>query len=343
MTIDTTPPDRHLLSRWTPWILALVIGGVGVGAFTVWRASGRDRQPAKLDSAFVYDVERYRIVPEEKIGYREVARYETGLRTATALAVGPDGRIAAAGDEKILVFSAEGNPVATIPAAGTVRALAVSPAGELFAASENRVGRCEFEAPITWLAKVPGSKARITSIAVDRRAIYVADAGARAVWRFGLDGKRLGRIGDRDPRRNIPGFNVPSPYFDLLVAPDGLLRIVDPGRHRITAFTARGDLEFAWGKPTFELKGFSGCCNPSHLAMLPDGRFVTSEKGIPRVKVHDADGEFVTAVVGSSGLDTETEPCDVASGPGGRIVLLDPGSRVIRVFEPKQEGSREDR
>ena len=104
-----------------------------------------------------------------------------------------------------------------------------------------------------------------------------------------------------------------------------------------------GDLEFAWGKPSFELEGFSGCCNPSHFAMLPDGRFVTSEKGIPRVKVHDADGSFVTAVVGCDGLDTETDPCDVATDLEGRIVVLDPGKAVVRIFESKGGSDREDR
>ena len=212
-------------------------------------------------------------------------------------------------------------------------ALATSPDGAMYVATENRVGRATLGATVTWLATVPGERARITSIAVDRSSIWVADAGARAVWRCDLEGKPLGRIGDKDPDRDIPGFNVPSPYFDLLMAPDGLLRVVDPGRHRIDAFTTKGDLELSWGKPTFDLEGFSGCCNPSHLAMLPDGRFVTSEKGIPRVKVHDVDGTFVTAVVGTDGLDTETEPCDVAVDSKGRILVLD--RATVRIFEPK--------
>jgi len=135
---------------------------------------------------------------------------------------------------------------------------------------------------------------------------------------------------------------VPSPYFDLLVAPDGLLRIVDPGRHKITAFTEGGDLELSWGKPTLEIEGFGGCCNPSHIAMLEDGRFVTSEKGIARVKVHDAEGRFVTAVVGPAGLDTETGPCDVAVDSKGRILVLDPGRGVLRIFAPKPRSARED-
>ena len=126
MTDDVARPDRHLLGRWTPWIVVLVLAGIGVGAATVWRQSGRSREPAKLDSAFVYDVERYRIIPADQIGYREVARYETDLLVATALTVGPEGRIVAAGDEKVLVFTPQGKLTATIPATDTVYALALA-------------------------------------------------------------------------------------------------------------------------------------------------------------------------------------------------------------------------
>jgi len=35
-----------------------------------------------------------------------------------------------------------------------------------------------------------------------------------------------------------------------------------------------------WGKRS-GIADFFGCCNPAHLALLPDGRFVTSGKGIP--------------------------------------------------------------
>jgi hypothetical protein len=331
----TDGPDRNLLGPWTPWIAGLVLLAVAGGAVVLWRATGRDREPADLDEAFVYDVDRYRTIPPERIGWTQTARLETGLAEPTAVAVGPDDRIAVAGDERVLVLSREGERLADLAVPATPYALA-SAAGDLFVATESRVARCAFREPLAWIIDVPGERARITSLAVDPGGLYVADAGSRGVWRFGLDGAPRGRIGDRDPGRDIPGFNVPSPYFDLLAAPDGLLRVVDPGRHRICAFTAEGDLEIFWGRPSFELEGFSGCCNPSHLAVLPDGRFVTSEKGLPRIKVYDVDGSFQSAVVGPDGLTTATEPCDVAVDSRGRIVALDPGGGAVRIFEEKE-------
>ncbi len=50
------------------------------------------------------------------------------------------------------------------------------------------------------------------------------------------------------------------------------------------------------------LGDFFGCCNPAHLAIMPDGRFITSEKGVPRVKVYSDTGEFQQAVAGPSEL-----------------------------------------
>lgn len=342
MTGEAGPPDRRLLGRWTPWIAGTVLLAAVVAAFALWRATGRDREPADLDDAFVYDVDRYRVVPPERIGYREVACFETGLVRAAAVAVAADGGIFAAGDDRVVVLSPEGDRRAEIPVEGKPCALAVSPGGGLHLATEDRVFRGPLSGPLAELLRLPGDRARITSIAVDRDSVWVADAGSRGVWRFGLDGVPRGRIGDRDPDRGLPGFNVPSPYFDLLVAPDGLLRIVDPGRHRIDAFTVDGHRELSWGEASFALEGFSGCCNPAHLALLPDGSFVTSEKGIPRVKVYDASGSFVTAVVGSDGLDTEVAPCDVAADSRGRIVLLDPGRGRVRVFAPRRQAGTGD-
>jgi sugar lactone lactonase YvrE len=335
MTDGSPPPDRHLLGRWAPWIvLVVIVATLGVLVF-VWRESGRDRGSAGLSEPFVYDVERYRHIPAGQIGYREIATVETGMAQVTALAAGPEGEIVVGGDRVVRVYGPDGAARETIPVEETPLALATTPEGGLLVAGRSTVAERERGGPFRRLITLTGERVRITSIALDRDSVYVADAGTPVVWRFTRRGELVGRIGEKDPDRNIPDFNVPSPYFDLLVAPDGLLRVVDPGRHRITAFTPEGDLELAWGLASLALPGFGGCCNPSHLAMLPDGRFVTSEKGIPRVKVHDAEGEFVTAVVGAEGLATETGPCDVAVDPKGRILVLDPGARAVRIYVPK--------
>ncbi len=41
-------------------------------------------------------------------------------------------------------------------------------------------------------------------------------------------------------------------------------------------------LAASWGRAGSSVADFFGCCNPSHIARFADGRFVTSERGIPR-------------------------------------------------------------
>ena len=66
----TAPPDRNLLSRWTP-LVVVVVALAAAGAFVaVWSQTGKDREPADLAGPFTYDVERFRHIPEEMIGYR---------------------------------------------------------------------------------------------------------------------------------------------------------------------------------------------------------------------------------------------------------------------------------
>ncbi len=140
---------------------------------------------------------------------------------------------------------------------------------------------------------------------------------------------------------------MPSPYFDVAVAPDGLLRVANPGTHRIEAFTFDGHLELSWGKRGMGIEAFCGCCNPSNIAILADGRVVTAEKGIPRVKVYSESGEFECVVVGpeilapnrSATVETRDElrlhPVDLAVDSRSRILVLDPAAGSVRIFEHK--------
>jgi hypothetical protein len=158
------------------------------------------------------------------------------------------------------------------------------------------------------------------------------------VWHYHTDAELVGEVVAQALGRETPGFVVPSPYFDLAIAPSGLLFVANPGRQRVESYFEDGTLVSVWGKASFDLDGFSGCCNPSHLAVLPDGRLVTSEKGLVRVKVHDAEGRFLGVVAEGAALGEDTAPREVAADSSGRVVILDPATRSVRVFEPKQEG-----
>ncbi len=142
----------------------------------------------------------------------------------------------------------------------------------------------------------------------------------------------------------MPGFIVPSPFLDVLIHRDGLLRVNNPGRHRVEAYTFDGDLEAAWGKPTAGIEGFCGCCNPIAIAALADGRLVTCEKGIPRVKIYSAAGDFESVVAGAESFPENAHACtdlndcihggiDAAVDSGGRIYILDIVTSDVRVMQ----------
>jgi hypothetical protein len=194
----------------------------------------------------------------------------------------------------------------------------------------------------------PGAKTWLSGIAVSENDVFAADSGGRVLLRYDRSGKLLGRIGERNKDRDIPGFVLPSPFLDVERHRDGLLRVNNPGRHRIEVYTVEGDFELAWGKPSAAIEGFCGCCNPINLAMLADGRYVTCEKGLPRVKVYSAQGEFESVVAGPESF---AENARVGAGEGsgatvkagldavadvqGRIFILDLVAADIRVMVRK--------
>ena len=84
------------------------------------------------------------------------------------------------------------------------------------------------------------------------------------------------------------------------------------------------------------MEGFCGCCNPSNFAMLSDGSFVTSEKGIERIKVYGPGGIFRNVVAGPDSFIEGTRGIDLAVDAQDRILALDPEKKQIRIFTLKK-------
>ena len=84
--------------------------------------------------------------------------------------------------------------------------------------------------------------------------------------------------------------------------------------------------------------GFCGCCNPTHLALLPGGGFVTSEKGITRVKVNNDHGDHQSIVAGADVFNEGTTGLALAVNSDGRILVLDPVRGQVRTFARRVRG-----
>lgn len=293
-----------------------------------------------------YDLDKLSAVDPALIKYREVGIIKPKLSSLRAVAVGPDDRIYLAADRGIQMFGKDAAFASELKLNGSPQCLTVTEDGTVYVGMRDRVAVYDSngQRKADW-AKL-GQRAVLTSIAVSENDVFVADAGNRAVLRYDTSGKLIRRIGERDKSRNIPGFVVPSPYFDLEVSPDGLLRVANPGEHRVEAYTFDGDYEFAWGKPSLAIDGFCGCCNPVNFAMLPDGGFVTCEKGLPRIKVYNADGSFESVVAGPKDFVENAKSCvlgdftncqtggmDIAVDSKGRVMVMDPVAKVVRIFQ----------
>lgn len=307
--------------------------GILMLAAALWalrRGANDGVQP--LGGNFAYDIDNFRRVDPALIVGREVGGWPVGMAALHALCVGPDGRIYVAGDSRIQVFATNGVPEVSYVLPGTPRCVTVAEDGRIFAGVGNRV--------TTW---APGggptsqwdavSNGVFTAIAVHDSGVFVADAGQRALWRYDREGHRLGAIGPLRMDGSPHEFVIPSPYFDLDIAPDGGLWAVDPGRHEMRNYRTDGTVATSWNKSAMSVDGFCGCCNPSYIAIRADGSFVTSEKGIPRIKIYSAGGDFVGVVAPPSSFGPDTRGLDVAVDAGGRILVLDPERRAVRIFE----------
>lgn len=360
----------------------IVVGGiVAVTAVILTDTTGKGG--SGLGEAFEYDLSQARQVDPALVGYEEAGRIETAFDEVHAIAVGPRNRIYVAGSKGTEHFLADltakepgrttapGRPasedVCLLPLDDAPRCLAVRSDGTIFVGMKDHIETVllppvttsrpsgmedggkrpiiKSDGPSVTVWESPGPGTVITSIAVTDVDYFVADAGHRVVLRYQRFSDRVGRIGEKDENRNIPGFVVPSPYFDVAMAPDGLLRAANPGRFRIEAYTVDGDLEVWWGQAGTAHEGFSGCCNPAHFAITPDGAFITSEKGeLRRVKLYDADGKFVCYVAtpemlgaGKAGCSGKpAEGFDVAVDSNGRVLVLDSMTRKVRIFMKKE-------
>ncbi len=344
--------DRRSFLRVAAWGGGIAglggLAGLGARRLTRGQPTGTTTKPA-LGPEFTYDVARFQKSDPALVRYEEVSRFPVGLERGRNIAAGPDGSIFVAGTGGIRKFSPSGELTVTIPLDQPVYAVALRPSGEILAGQAGKI--TVFDPTGAELAvwnELPDGTLP-TSIAIAGDHVFVADAGNRLLLKLDATGKHLTNIGTRDPERNIKGFMIPSPYFCVRMAPDGLLRVTNPGEHQIEAYTLDGDLELAWGKASFAVEGFCGCCNPVSFDIFPDGSFVTCEKGLPRVKLYDSHGEFTGLVAGPDAFPAYLAaanagtPDSLGSGiyaaidPQGRVLILDVVGGEVRIMKPKTQ------
>jgi len=301
-----------------------------------------------VGNPFAYDIDPLAKTDPALLKYEEVGRFAVRQAEPRRLALGPEDRVYVAAKHGLTVLDRNGEPLSDIRLSGPARCLGVALDGTVYAGLRDHIEVFDGQGAQLASWDSPGKRTWFTGLAVGGQDVFAADSGNRVILYYDRAGKLRGRIGEKNKERSVPGLIVPSPYLDVALAKDGLLRVNNPGRHRIEGYTPSGDLEFSWGRPSGAIEGFCGCCNPIAVALLPDGRYVTCEKGLPRVKIYGADGSFECVVAGPESFPENARSGsvhDLSDGTMGgldaavdsreRIYVLDIVARDVRVMQRK--------
>jgi hypothetical protein len=253
------------------------------------------------------------------------------------VAVDGSDQVIALGDGHVRVFTVGGEPVRQWPAGDGAECLTVGPDGRVYVGGTGRIEVFENGGRRTGGFAVgdAGGPAAVSAVAVHGDDILVADASARLVRRFDASGTQLNLVGDQGKTKT---FMLPNGRLDIAVGTAGVVLATDTGRHQVTSWALDGTPVGRFGKFGMQDPAdFVGCCNPVNLAATPDGKVVTAEKMVARVKVFEPDGRLL-AVIGTEHFDPMCTQIHLAVDSKGRILAADPVRRRILVFSPAAAG-----
>lgn len=292
-------------------------------------------EKSSSENPYEYNLEKIRKGDSLTTAYKEIKRFKSNLEEIHGIALDQEDRIYVSGKKGIEIYDNAGILQKTIPLDATCYCIAIAATGDIFVGVEDHVEVYSLQGALEAKWKKVSSESVLTSIALSKNDVFVADAGEKVVFRYDYKGNLIQKIGEKDPQHNLPGFFIPSPYFDVALDPSGNLWIVDPGRHTVNHFTFDGKLVSSWGKASLGVEGFCGCCNPSNIAFLPDGSFITGEKSIERLKVYSKEGQFQNLIATPESFDEGTRGLDLAVDSQERILVVDPWRNQVRFFVKK--------
>ena len=328
MGVRNLKKDKLLIGM----VLAVSVAGVLYFGYRAIRDDAKKNQ----QNPFAYDIQTYEASGADLVRYAEARRIPIVLPMVYGIAAGPEDRIYVSGDDSVLVFDKDGSSRFSFTTHMPVRCLAIDKNHDVYLGMEDHIEVFDQKGTRQARWESLGEEAIITSIAITTNHVFVADAGNKIVWKFNKTGTRLQRIGDKNEAKDIPGFIIPSPYFDVAVDSDGFLWVANTGRHCLENYTIDGDFRTSWGEFGMDIEGFGGCCNPTHFVILEDDSFVTSEKGLARVKVYNRIGNLVSVVAPPEEFIEGTVGLDLAVDSAQRIYVLDPKQKLVRIFAKKK-------
>ncbi|MCX7871787.1 MAG: hypothetical protein N2487_00720 [Verrucomicrobiae bacterium] len=318
-------------------------GAGGVAGFVAVGSAGAEKTPVSSPaiSQSAYDIQKLGKIDPQLIKYEETGSIAVDESPAR-IEVIPDARIRVTAEKKIIELNLSGKIENQYKLTDNPKSFKTASDGKIYVGYKGFIEVLDKTGSKLTEWKSFPETAWFTAIDEAGDFIFAADCGGRLVFKCHKDGKVIARYGENESGKTRGQFIVPSPYFDLEIGKDELLWIANPGKRLIEAYTFDGKLVKSWGKSSFAADGFCGCCNPSYFTIAPDGRFITSEKGLFRIKVYSADGEFEGVVGGMEtfpdyykNITPDVAPMDVAVDAEGKIYVADSLSKKIRIFRKK--------
>jgi hypothetical protein len=278
------------------------------------------------------------------LGYIRIRVFETGLNNLSGIAVNGKHQVYVSGDRKVAVFDSTGNKAGGFAVDSMTSCIALKN-NDIYIGMGPRVACYDTGGVLKAVWKPYNNQGYITSVAATDEYIFVADAMNKRILKFTANGDLVLNFGKKDSQTGVPGFVIPSLYFDVACGSFNDLWIVNPGRLEIENYTFSGTIRTYWGNETNEDNGFTGCCNPVHMAVLPDGSFVTYEKGTDKIKVFDPMGKFTCLAAGAGSFKEKSDfrlgknnlVKDLTTGGNGLIYVLDAYNRVNVFMKNKKQ------
>jgi hypothetical protein len=310
-------------------VLALAIVVI-IGKDFIGKKAGKN-----MENPYEYNIDEYRKVDSTQILYVEKLNFPVKIDLWAGITVF-DSTIIVANGKELQKFNYSGKLVFSKQLIDTATCVTVDRNQQIWIGMTSYVVMYDQDGTLVKRWNSLGDRAIFTSIAVSGENVYVADAGNRIIHNFNKSGQSVQKIGEKDDQKGIPGFIIPSPYFDVAIDDNGLLWAANTGRHTFENYNRDGSLRTSWGVTSMKIEGFSGCCNPAHFAILDDNSFITSEKGMPRIKLYDQHGQFIGIVAPPAAFDGSLAP-DITVDKQHRVIALDFERQQIRIFEKKME------
>ena len=250
------------------------------------------------------------------------------------IAIDKRNQLYAAGDAELKVFDGSGALQRRWSTSRPGFAVAVSDGGSVYVGETGQVEIFDTAGKLSATWSDAERLGQVTSIGFLNNSVLLGDATNRCIRRYDKEGRFLNNIG-KDNR--MQGFRITNGVMEFGVDSGGIIHAANPGKHRIERYTPEGELLGHIGRfDGLDPAGFSGCCNPTNLAVAGHDRIYVTEKAGPRAKLLDFDGNLI-AIVATDAFDPSAKNMDIAVDSIGRVYVVDTVKLEIFVFAPARE------